>query len=449
MITLQRKSLLIVDDQRNLCKSLICNFNRYDYTCYYALDKTTALNLFSSEDLGAVILDVRLGEESGLQILRQFQALDPTIPVIILTGYATISDAVESVKNGAKDYIQKPANFNQLLSLVERVIAERPLDREPGSQKPGLTTFAEKMVTNDPRMLEVYARARRLANSSLCVLIFGESGTGKELLAEFIHSVSPRSSGQLVKVNCASFPDSLLDNELFGHEKGSFTGADSIYQGVFEQAQGGTLFLDEVSDMTLATQAKILRALQNQEIRRIGGRNPVRLDVRFVGATNRDIRSMVASGTFRQDLFYRLNAALLEIPPLRDRKEDIPGLCDHFLKEFAQGNGSQRKTLSDSVRDLLMEYDWPGNIRELRNAIHYAFTIALTSVVHAEDLPPSFLHRVSGPDGRATSVMTEKDRINEMLRRTGFNKSKAAELLNISRKTLYNKIDKYGLSSSG
>jgi DNA-binding NtrC family response regulator len=447
MSTQERKSLLIVDDQKNLCKSLICNFNRYDYSCCYALDRTTALQLFTSQDPGAVILDVRLGEESGLQILRQFQALDPTIPVIMLTGYATIGDAVESVKNGAKDYLQKPANFNQLLALVERVIAESPPRQEP--QDPGALVFPEKMYTRDPRTLEVYARAHRLADSSLSVLIFGESGTGKELLAEFIHSASPRSAGPLVKVNCASFPDSLLDNELFGHDRGSFTGADVTYQGVFEQSQGGTLFLDEVSDMTLATQAKILRALQNQEIRRIGGRSPIRLDVRFVGATNRDIGSLVASGAFRQDLFYRLNAALLEIPPLRERIEDIPGLSDHFLKEFAKGNESQKKTLSDPVRDLLMNYDWPGNIRELRNTIHYASTIAVAPVVQAKDLPPSLLCRMSEPDRGAVPFVTEKDRIIEMLKRTSFNKSKAAELLNISRKTLYNKIDKYGLPTSG
>jgi DNA-binding NtrC family response regulator len=448
MSTQQRKSLLIVDDQKNLCKSLICNFNRFDYTCCYALDTTTALRLFTSEDPGAVILDVRLGEESGLHVLRQFQALDPTVPVIMLTGYATIMDAVESVKNGAKDYLQKPANFNQLLTLVERAIAERPPRQEP--HDPGqLTVFPERMYTRDPRTLEVYTRARRLADSSLSVLIFGESGTGKELLAEFIHSVSPRSAGPLVKVNCASFPDSLLDNELFGHDRGAFTGADSVYQGVFEQAQGGTLFLDEVSDMTLATQAKILRALQNQEIRRIGGRNPIRLDVRFVGATNRDMSSQVASGAFRQDLFYRLNAALLEIPPLRERKDDIPGLCDHFLKEFAQGSESRRKTLSEPVRDLLMNHNWPGNIRELRNTIHYASTIAMAPVVQTKDLPPSFLCRIPESDARAGPVETERDRISEMLKRTSFNKSKAAELLNISRKTLYNKIDKYGLPTSG
>lgn len=449
MIAQKQKNLLIVDDQKNLCKSLICNFQRFNYTCYYALNKTTALNLFASQDIGAVILDIRIGEENGLQVLRQFQAMNQSIPVIILTGYGTIRDAVESVKIGAYDYVQKPANFNQLLALVERAIADRSAHQQGHDPKGGFAGFSDRMVTENHQTLELYARARRLANSNLSVLIVGESGTGKELLAELIHAASPRSAGPLIKINCASFPDSLLDNELFGHEKGSYTGADSVYRGVFEQAEGGTLFLDEISDMTLATQAKILRAIQNQEIRRIGGKNPTYLDVRFVGATNRDIRHTVASGAFRQDLFYRLSAALLEVPPLRERKEDIPELCNHFLQEFAQGNESQTKSLSDSVRDLMVRYDWPGNIRELRNTIHYAFTIAVTPVVQMEDLPPSLVRRLCEPDHPEVPETSERDRINAMLKRTSYNKSKAAELLNISRKTLYNKIDKYGLSLSG
>ena len=449
MSTQSRKNLLIVDDQKNLCESLVLNFERFGYTCSSALDRATALSLFASQDVGAVILDIRLGEESGLQILRQFHAMNPGVPVIILTGYATISDAVESVKMGAYDYIQKPANFNQLLALVERAIADSHANRQGADPRDSIARLTDSIVTRNPRTLELYARARRLANSSLSVLIFGESGTGKELLAEFIHATSPRSTGQIIKINCASFPDSLLDNELFGHEKGSFTGADSVYRGVFEQAQGGTLFLDEISDMTLATQAKILRAIQNQEIRRIGGKNPVHLDVRFVGATNRDIRGMVATGAFRQDLYYRLSAAFLEIPPLRERKEDIVELCDCFLREFAQGNEAQKKSLSDPVRDLLMSCDWPGNIRELRNTIHYAFTIAVGPLVQLEDLPPSLVCRLSVQDDPAVPETSERDRIYAMLRRTSYNKSKAAELLNISRKTLYNKIDKYGISTSG
>jgi DNA-binding NtrC family response regulator len=448
MSTQLRKSLLIVDDQKNLSKSLVFNFQRFNYVCCYALDKATALSLFASQDIGAVILDIRLGEENGLQVLRQFQAMNPSIPVIILTGYATIKDAVESVKMGAYDYIQKPANFSQLLALVERAIADSNAVRQTFGPAGDSAVATGRIVTRDPSTLALYARARRLANSSLSVLIFGESGTGKELLADFIHATSPRSVGPLIKVNCASFPESLLDNELFGHEKGSFTGADSIYRGVFEQAQGGTLFLDEISDMTIATQAKILRAIQNQEIRRIGGKSPVHLDVRFVGATNRDVREMVSAGTFRQDLYYRLSAAMLEIPPLRERREDILELCESFLREFAQDDESQRKTLSGSVRDLFLGYDWPGNIRELRNTTHYAFTLAVTPEVQMEDLPPSLVRRLSGPDRADASGVSEKDRINEMLKRTSYNKSKTAELLKISRKTLYNKIDKYGISPS-
>jgi two-component system, NtrC family, response regulator AtoC len=448
MSTQSSKSLLIVDDQKNLCESLICNFQRYDFTCHYALDKATALSLFASRDVAAVLLDVRLGEENGLSILRQFQAMNPGTPVIILTGYATITDAVDSVKIGAYDYIQKPANFNQLLALVEKAIAESCANRASPDTEKNLASLSDRIVTEDPRTLALFARARRLANSSLCVLIFGESGTGKELLAEFVHAASPRSADKLITVNCASFPDSLLDNELFGHEKGSFTGADSTYRGVFEQAQGGTLFLDEISDMSLATQAKILRAIQNQEIRRIGGKNPVHLDVRFVGATNRDIKAMVDAGTFRQDLYYRLSAALLEIPPLRERREDVPALCDFFLKEFAQGD-EPRKTLSGPVLDLMMRYDWPGNIRELRNTLHYASTIAQAPVVQLDDLPPSLLRTSADQDRPGASVTSEKDLINAMLKRASYNKSKAAELLNISRKTLYNKIDKYGISTSG
>ena len=448
-VTLLPKSMLIIDDKLNLCRSLMYNFQRFDYQCFIATDKAMALNLFTTQDIDAVLLDVRLGEENGIHVLHQLQRAKSEVPVIMMTAFGAIQDAVESMRIGAYDYVQKPVQFNQLLELVERAISENRPRKKMNAPVRASSGLDNRIITECPRMIELCSRAQRLANSNLPVLIFGESGTGKELLADFIHASSPRAARDLVKVNCASFADSLLDNELFGHERGSFTGADSSYQGVFEQANGRTLFLDEVSDMTLATQAKILRAIQNQEIRRIGGKSVIHLDVRFIGATNRNIQQMIADGSFRQDLYYRLSTALLEVPPLRERRQDIPLLCDHFLRQFAEEEGTEAKSLSEPARQMLSCYDWPGNVRELKNILHFSSTIATTPSIRAEDLPSDSGSRLCGADPMEMLRQIEIGRIVSMLKQTNNNKKKTAELLRISRKTLYNKIEKYGIAPPG
>ena len=439
-------TLLIVDDNLEVCKSLIHNFDRFNYSCYYALNKTDALQHFLELQVDAVLLDLRLGQENGLDLLPQFLSLNPQIPVIVLTGFASIQTAVDSIKLGAYDYVQKPINFQKLHTLLENAIKLSQVRQENDAIKSKLIDATSKIITRNQRVIELCVKAKKLANSEIPILILGESGTGKELIADFIHNHSPRSSQEILKINCSAFPESLIDNELFGHEKGAFTGANAEFQGVFERADGSSLFLDEIADMPLTTQAKILRAIQNQEIRRIGGKQTIEIRTRFIGATNKDLQELIRKNTFREDLYYRLNAATLSVPPLRERKEDILVLAEHFLQEFARTHDTPVKLLSDEVVDVFHHYDWPGNVRELKNTINYTATISMKDSIELAELPAVFLR--SNAHTKETKVMdvVEKNLIISTLKKTNYNKKKSAEILNISRRTLYNKLEKYGIT---
>jgi transcriptional regulator with PAS, ATPase and Fis domain len=295
-------------------------------------------------------------------------------------------------------------------------------------------------------MLKLCGKAKKLAITNLPILITGENGTGKEVVADFIHRHSARHLQKIVKINCAAFPETLLDNELFGHEKGAYTGADMAFKGVFERAHESSLFLDEIGDMPLTIQAKILRTLQHHEIRRIGGEDTITVDVRFIAATNRRLKELIESRKFREDLFYRLNAAILHLPPLRERKEDIPLLAEHFLSEYAGANAGTAKELSEEVLETFFEYHWPGNVRELKNALNYAAAISSGSVIGRDDLPPHFAP-ISPQEAISENIRedTEKTLILKALHKVNYNKTKAADLLKMSRKTLYNKLEKYGI----
>jgi DNA-binding NtrC family response regulator len=367
----------------------------------------------------------------------------------MITGFATVETAVQSLKLGAVDYVKKPLDFEMLNKIVQNAIHISSLKLENKNLKEKIRTLSPRIITRNEQMQEVMNQVHRLAPTDLSVLIIGENGSGKELIAEALHESSHRASHKLIKINCASFPETLLDNELFGHERGAYTGADSTYKGLFEQANGGSLFMDEIGDMPLAVQSKILRALQNREVRRIGGTDTLSVDVRFIAATNQNLLDLIEKKKFREDLYYRLSTAVVAIPPLRNRKDDIPYLVQNFIEEYCFANGLESKNISDEVVKRLIDYNWPGNIRELKNIINYACAISDSNVITLHDLPPPFL--LNSPETKAESFnlreQSEKMLIIKMLQQTRYNKKITAERLSMSRKTLYNKLARYGIET--
>jgi DNA-binding NtrC family response regulator len=436
-----QKSVLIIDDRVRLCESLGASLAERGYRPLSACDGAGALDLLSREKVDVVLLDIRLGDENGLSLLPRMLKTRPSLPVIVITGYGTLETAVESIKSGAFDYLQKPVRMDKLLKVLENALKLSTLEEE--NRELRARARGIPIITESPIMKELLDRASRLASSDLPVLICGESGTGKELIAGFIHENSARAAKPMQSVNCAAFAESLLDNELFGHERGAFTGATTTFHGVFERSQGTSLFLDEIGDMQMGIQAKILRAIQNKEVRRLGGSETIAVDVRFIAATNRNLEARIAAGEFRSDLLYRLNTATLVVPPLRDRREDVLPLARHFLAEATPGKGAKR--LDEEAESLLSAYDWPGNIRELKSAVFYAATIASGDLVGPADLP-ALIARKPGESLRVNIRESfERNLIQRTLVEVGNNKKRAAEKLSMSRATLYNKLRKYGL----
>ncbi len=440
-------TILIVDDKVKLCEILAQDFQNVGYACLYATNGTDAIDAFVANEIHVVILDLKLGVEDGLEVLRSIMDIKGGVPVIMVTGYATIESAVEAIKIGAFDYIQKPINFTKLQRVVENALSISRLTQENTDLKSRLIDTSDPIITRDRGMMAIMNKLTRLAQTDYPILLCGESGTGKELFADFVHMQSRRSSSKLFKLNCASLPDSLLDNELFGHNRGAYTGADSDFIGIFERADKSSLFLDEIGDMPLEIQAKILRTLQNHEIRRLGGKEIRKVDVRFIAATNKDITALVAAGKFREDLFYRLNAAMIQIPRLRERRGDIPLLIHHFLAEHAGGNRQASKTIDPSVMETLADHGWSGNIRELKNVVNYAATISSRAVITLADLPPYLLAEPAQKVKVNIRENIERNLILDALRKTNYNKKKSAEMLNMSRRTLYNKMEKYGIDA--
>ena len=443
-----KKTILIIDDKVKLCKTLSQTFEQLGYDTLYATTGQEAIELFSQHPIHVVLLDIMLGEENGIDVLEQLLLLRKNVPVIMITGYASVETAVQSLKLGAFDYVKKPLDFELLVKVVENAIHISQLNEENQQLKNHLLDeLSPCIVTQNPRMLEVCSNARKLAATNLPVLITGEHGTGKEVIADFIHIHSPRNTRKMLKINCASFPETLLDNELFGHEKGAYTGASSVFKGVFERANKSSLFLDEIGDMPLTIQAKILRALQNHEIRRLGGNTTITVDVRFIAATNKDLNKLIREERFREDLFYRLKAAVIHISPLRERKDDIPMLIEYFLSEYARTNATYVKRMSEAVQEKLSQYHWPGNVRELKNTVNYAAAISSKETIELEDLPPDFsiIPQQKAPENIREDM--EKNLIIKMLQKTNYNKKRTAEILNMSRKTLYSRLKKYGIST--
>jgi len=448
---MMKYSVLIIDDNIKICRSLARNLEQYGYKSHTACSGMDAIRLVSEKKMDIVLLDIVLENESGLDILTRLKCIDDRIPVLIITGFASIETAVNAIRNGAYDYLQKPLDLNKLMKTMENAIRLAELKDENQDLKKRLEEFTGRIITGNPQMIEICERARKIASTDLPILIYGENGSGKEVLADFIHFHSARSAKEFHKVNCASFPESLLDNELFGHEKGAFTGADASFKGVFERADKGTLFLDEIGDMSISIQAKILRTIQNSEIRRIGGGQNISIDVRFIAATNMDLESLIKKGEFREDLYYRLNIAMFRIPSLRERPEDILPIAEHFLEEINRQRGGSGLAFADEVKSLFQRYEWPGNVRELKNAVHYSAALASSPLVTMPNLPNSLLHGSVDAPSRANGTAnirqeTERNLIRDALRRSNGNKSEAAKELGMSRKTLYDKLRKYALA---
>jgi DNA-binding NtrC family response regulator len=402
-----------------------------------------------------ILLDYKMPGMDGMEVLRQIKAINPQIDVVIITAYGTIETAVEALKAGAIDYITKPIEFDELMLLVDRVAERRLLIREneimrQQLKETGVTT--DNIIYRGARMRELINMAGRVAPSRTTVLLQGESGTGKELMARLIHHLSPRMNKSIIVVNCGALPETLLESELFGHEKGAFTGASARRIGRFEEAEGGTLFLDEIGEISLPVQVKLLRFLQEREFQRLGGNQTIHADVRIISATNQNLEARVKEGTFREDLFYRLNVVMMSLPPLRERKEDIPALIDHFLKKYSQANGKEIIGLTSEAQDMLVKYDYPGNVRELGNIMERAVVIAREDLISLEDLPfrDTDDHGASGFKSdagilRQSLEELERQMIMAAMEKVGDHQTKAAEALGISERMLRYKLKKYGL----
>ena len=453
----KKYNLLIVDDEEPLRVLLESELSESDeFSVDLAADGGEAINEIQAKVYDVVLLDIRMPRVNGIEVLKFVQEYSPTTQVIILTNYADIKTAIETIKMGAYDFLAKPYDIDELFNTIHRAIERKQLFIDNKLMKSELTRKAgnSELIGQAPVFLKLIQSATRFAESDSFVLVQGASGTGKELIASLIHRRSPRNNRPFVAVNCASIPDTLLESELFGHEKGAFTNAVATKQGLVEVANGGTLFLDEVGDISPAIQPKLLRFLETGEFRRVGATNLLTVDVRVVSATNKDLREEVRAGRFREDLLYRLNVITLQVPLLRDRKEDIPILADYFLQRKAKTKNV--KKLSPSALRVLMDYEWPGNVRELEHALEGAVLLSTGETIEVNDLAMYF-HRpdrlsrpdepaAAGPAGDSGSLEDlEREHIERMLRQYRYSRTKTADALGISKKTLYLKIKRYGL----
>ncbi|MEJ2744762.1 MAG: sigma-54 dependent transcriptional regulator [bacterium] len=439
-----KPTILIVDDEKNTREGLRKALESHDHRILLAASTPEALRIMEQERIDLLLTDLRMPGEDGLELMRRGRMLHPEASVILLTAYGTVQTAVRAMKEGAYDYLTKPVDLNELGMVVERALASRKKEYGEGSARYGI----ENVTGTSGVLEEIKGVVRRIAPTKATVLIEGESGTGKELIARAIHGLSDRRDQPFVAVHCAALAESLLESELFGHEKGAFTGALKQRLGRFEMANGGTLFLDEVSEMAVGTQVKLLRVLQEQEFERVGGSETVHVDVRLIAATNANLESLIAQGRFREDLYYRLNVIRLRVPPLREREGDIPLLVNAFLAEFDAENGKQVRGLTPEAMAAMQAYEWPGNVRELRNCIEGLVVLSRGDTISLSELPSKM--RESIPHVPETSEGTlkasELRMIEEALAKTNGRKSDAANLLGISRRTLHRKIKQYGIS---
>ena len=448
-----RSTILVVDDEKNIREGLAEALGIEGYRVITAADGGEGLNAVEGGGVDLVITDLKMPKISGGELLRKITGRYPGLPVIVLTGHGTIEDAVQAMRAGAFDFLTKPVNLDHLSLLARRALETRELARKNRELEAEIEAQrrGSSILGSSGGMRKVLDLVRRVAPTRASVLVTGESGVGKELVADALHNLSPRRDGPLIKVHCAALAESLLESELFGHEKGSFTGAAARKRGRFELADSGTLSLDEIGEINPTVQIKILRVLQERKFERVGGEETVEIDVRIVAATNRDLAKEVAEGRFREDLYYRLNVVNIEVPPLRERRDDIPLLAMAFLREFAEENRKGVEGFDARVRQALYAHSWPGNVRELRNCVESAVVMARGTIIGLDDLPPSLRggggeRDIQVPLGSSLEE-AEAILIRETLLAQGGNKSRTAEILGIGRKTLYQKIEEYGIET--
>jgi DNA-binding NtrC family response regulator len=442
--------ILVVDDEANARSALAEILKEEGYSVETAGDGFKAGAKLDEFEPDLVLSDLKMPGMDGVELLRKVKERDPELPVVLMTAFGAVETAVSAMREGASDYLVKPLNTDELMVVLERALERAHLRRETVELRGRLEErySFHNIVGSSPEIQRVFKAVTQVAPSRATVLVTGESGTGKELIAAAIHQRSPRAGKPFVRLHCAALAESLLESELFGHERGAYTGADRRREGRFEQADGGTLFLDEIGEISGATQVKLLRVLQEREFERVGGNQPVRVDVRVVAATNRDLKAMVAAGTFREDLYYRLNVINLTLPALRERPSDVPALAAHFLKRFAEENGKPILTISDAVLAQLASYPWPGNVRELENVIERAVVLADGAALEPQHLPPEIAvaARRNGMPVIPGATMDELERyaIMKTLESVGGATGRAAEVLGISVRKIQYKLQDYG-----
>lgn len=451
-----RGNILVVDDERSMRELIEVDLKHRDFASRTCATAEEAIRLLKEKEFDVVLTDVRMPGTSGLQLCEQVVANRPDIPVVVMTAFGSLETAINAIRVGAFDFVTKPIEMDLLAIVLDRAVKHRQLQEQVRllSERVEHAGRFGDMIGDSPVMQELYDQLERVADSEASILITGESGTGKEIVARSIHERSRRRHGPFVPVNCAAIPDALLESELFGHAKGAFTDARTERKGLFLQANGGTLFLDEIGEMDQSMQAKLLRALEENRVRPVGGDQEIAFDVRVLSATNRDLESAIEEGRFREDLFFRINVIQLIVPPLRARGTDVLLIAQHYLERFAERAGKPIQGISEKAAEKLLGYSWPGNVRELRNVIERAVALTRYENIAVEDLPEKIRdHRASqmviaGEDPDEFSTMEEVERryILHVLNAVGGNKSNAARVLGLDRKTLYRKLNSYGVT---
>ena len=449
MAKASKATVLIVDDEKGIIDTLSSIIEDEGYDVITASSGEKGLKMFSKHNPDIILLDIWMPDMDGIETLKHIRALDKDVSIIMISGHSNIDTAVQAIKLGAYDFLEKPLSLDKVLILITRALEKQTLEKENVALKSSISEQWE-MIGESPKIIELKDKISKAAASQGRVIIFGESGSGKELVARALHNAGSRKDKDFIEVNCAAIPQELIESELFGHEKGSFTGAFEAKKGKFELADGGTLFLDEIGDMTLTTQAKVLRIIETQEFQKVGGSKKIKVDVRIIAATNKDLEEEIQKAQFREDLYFRLNVIPIYVPPLRERKDDIPLLIEYFLQNLARQYGQKKKQVSKATLRALMEYDWPGNVRELKNTIERLMIMNPDEIIDVKEVQPVKAIKSdysSFNTLREAREQFEKDFIIKKLQENGWNVSKTAENLEIERSNLHRKIKALGIES--